>query len=102
MFDRTPLTPDELRAAQALLPKWRVDDGRLRRDYEFHNFHAAFGWMAAVAIEAGRIDHHPNWINAYNKVSVTLYTHDRNAVTAFDIQLASVMESLAARFGAQI
>ncbi len=91
------LLPDsEVQAKLQTLPGWSVVDGKLHRQYTFGDFVAAFAFMTQVAIEAERLDHHPNWSNVYNRVEVTLWTHDAGGLTANDIALAEVMERRAA------
>lgn len=97
MPSRTPVTAPLLQQALRALPGWRVQDGRLQRDYEFSNFTDAMGWMLTVAVECERLDHHPDWTNIYNKVSVRLWTHDVRAITELDLDLARAMEQTAAR-----
>lgn len=75
-------------AADAPPPGWEMIDGHLHRRFEFPDFVAAFSFMAAVALEAERADHHPNWSNAYNEVVIDLWSHDVGAVTDRDVALA--------------
>ena len=75
-------------------PDWEVVDGRLHRDLEFADFADAFSFMTRVAFVAEKLDHHPEWSNVYNRVSVTLTTHDAKGVTERDIALASFMDQL--------
>jgi 4a-hydroxytetrahydrobiopterin dehydratase len=77
------------------LPQWREVDGRdaITRDFKFRNFNEAFGFMARVALLAEKMDHHPEWLNIYSKVEVTLSTHDAGGVTEKDIALAKAMDS---------
>ncbi len=81
------------------LPGWREVDGRdaIARTFEFADFNAAFGFMARVALHAERMDHHPEWFNVYNRVEVTLSTHDAGGVTDRDIELAAFMDAAADR-----
>ncbi|HXV01372.1 MAG TPA: 4a-hydroxytetrahydrobiopterin dehydratase [Caulobacteraceae bacterium] len=81
-------------AALAQLPGWAAAEGReaITRGYRFASFSAAFGWMARVALAAERLDHHPEWFNVYNKVEVTLATHDAGGVTELDVALARLMD----------
>ena len=58
----------------------------------FKNFVQAFGFMTKVAIEAEKINHHPEWFNVYNKVQVTLSTHDLNGLSTYDVQMAQFMD----------
>lgn len=76
---------------------WEAIDGHLRRSFEFTDFVAAFGFMSSVALVAERMDHHPNWSNVYNKVSIELWSHDVGAVTDRDIRLAQRINDLYGR-----
>jgi len=78
------------------LDGWQEVEGRdaLTKSYKFKDFNAAFGWMARVAMIAERLDHHPEWFNVWNKVDVTLATHEAGGVTERDIALASRMDGL--------
>ncbi len=84
-------------AALKELAKWREVQGRdaIARKFEFKNFNEAFGFMTRVALLAEKMDHHPEWFNVYNKVEVTLSTHDAGGVTEKDIKLARAMDSYA-------
>ena len=89
---------EELKAALKRLPDWRLADGReaITRKFQFVDFDAAFAFMTRVALLAAKMDHHPEWSNVYNKVDVTLATHDENGVTKKDIDLATAMDGYAA------
>jgi len=89
---------DDLRAALKRLPDWRLVEGReaITRKYQFVDFDAAFAFMTRVALLAAKMDHHPEWSNVYNKLDVTLATHDANGVTQKDIDLAMAMDGYAA------
>ena len=89
---------EDLKAALKRLPDWRLADGReaITRKFQFVDFDAAFAFMARVALLAAKMDHHPEWSNVYNKVEVTLATHDENGVTQKDIDLATAMDGYAA------
>ncbi|HEY8573619.1 4a-hydroxytetrahydrobiopterin dehydratase [Phenylobacterium sp.] len=85
-------------AALARLPGWtNVEGGRdaIARSYRFKDFNAAFGFMTRVALMAEKLDHHPEWFNVYNRVEVTLATHDADGVTELDVTLASFMDEAA-------
>lgn len=83
-------------AALAALPHWRAVEGRdaITRTYRFEDFNAAFGFMTRVALVAEAMNHHPEWFNVYNRVDVTLATHDAGGLTARDVQLAQAMDRL--------
>lgn len=86
----------------AVLPDWRHDDQRdaITREFVFADFVQAFAFMTQVAILAEKRDHHPEWSNVYNKVSVVLTTHDAGGLTQRDIDLAQAMDTAFARFAA--
>ena len=73
---------------------WAMVEGRsaIRRVFEFKNFNAAFGFMTRVAMVAEQMNHHPEWFNVYNRVDVTLSTHDAGGVTEKDFRLAEKMD----------
>ena len=91
--------PAKIGAAAALsqLQGWTAADGKdaIEKTYKFADFNAAFGFMTRVAIEADKRDHHPEWFNVYNRVEVTLTTHDCDGVSERDVQLARVMDGIA-------
>jgi len=85
--------------AQAVLPRlegWSALEDRdaIRKTFVFKNFNEAFGFMARVALQAEKLNHHPEWLNVYNRVEVTLTTHDARAVTEKDLGLAQFMDAL--------
>ena len=67
----------------------------IARKFGFADFNTAFGWMSRVALIAEKMDHHPEWFNVYNRVDVTLSTHDADGVTENDIKMAQAMEEYA-------
>lgn len=75
---------------------WSVVDGKLHREFKFAGFVQAFGFMASAALEAEKLDHHPEWSNVYNKVVVDLVTHSAGGITELDFLLARKMSELAA------
>ncbi|MFC3102054.1 4a-hydroxytetrahydrobiopterin dehydratase [Altererythrobacter lauratis] len=92
-----PLTAEESAAALAKLPGWtlRGDGKAIARQFAFPDFRAAFGFMAQVALLAEKQDHHPEWSNVYNKVDITLTTHDAGGLTQRDIRLAAAINKIA-------
>ena len=90
------MTPDERAAALRSLPAWRLraDRRAIVRDLRFADFAAAFGFMVRVAFHAEKMDHHPDWRNVYDRVSITLTTHDADGLTERDIKLARVIDGL--------
>jgi len=77
------------------LPGWSVKDEKLHKDFEFGDFNEAFGFMTRAAMEIEKMNHHPEWFNVYNKLSVDLMTHDAGGITENDINLAKILNSLA-------
>lgn len=75
-------------------PGWTAVEGRdaATRAFKFNDFNAAFGFMTRVAIAADKADHHPEWSNVYNKVEITLTTHDAGGLTEQDVALADFIE----------
>ena len=90
------LTDAERIAAMARLPAWTEVAGRdaIARTFTFSDFSAAFGFMARAALAAEKLDHHPEWSNVYNKVTVRLTTHDSGGITELDISLATRINAL--------
>jgi 4a-hydroxytetrahydrobiopterin dehydratase len=92
---RTPMPNDEIDRRLAALDGWGREGARLRRHFQFADFISAFGWMTSVALVAEKLDHHPDWTNIYNRVEVTLWTHDAGGITQRDFDLAEAMNRLA-------
>lgn len=92
-MDRTKIGAD---AALARLPEWRKVDGRdaISKSFRFGDFKHAFAFMTQVALKAEQMDHHPEWFNVYNRVDVTLATHDADGVTALDVALAQYCDEI--------
>ena len=78
-------------------PEWRETAGRdaIARLFQFRDFSQAFAFMTRVALLAEKLDHHPEWFNVYNRIEVTLSTHDAGGVTGKDIAMAKAMEEYA-------
>jgi 4a-hydroxytetrahydrobiopterin dehydratase len=90
----TRLTSQEIESALAALPGWALRDGKLVRDFKFRDFSEAFAFMTRVALAAEQRDHHPEWSNVWNKVSIELVTHDARGITERDVALARVISAL--------
>jgi 4a-hydroxytetrahydrobiopterin dehydratase len=86
-----------VKAALAQLSGWSETLGReaISKSFKFADFNAAFGFMTRAALHADQHDHHPEWFNVYNRVDVTLSTHDSGGVTEKDVALAKFMDAIA-------
>lgn len=73
---------------------WQEKNNQLYRLFEFRDFREAFAFMTKVALVAEKMDHHPNWSNVYNKVEISLSTHDAGRITDKDHQLAAAIDKL--------
>ena len=89
------LSTEEIADLPNLLPQWTSDGTALMRDLRFDDFNAAFAFMSDVAAEAERMDHHPEWSNVYNRVSIRLTTHDAQGLTQRDVALARFIDTAA-------
>ena len=90
------LTDQERTEALAALPEWslRADGLAIERTFTFRDFSEAFGFMARAALLAEVQDHHPEWFNVYNRVQVTLTTHDAGGLSQRDVRMATAMDAL--------
>ncbi len=93
------LTTTEIETALATLNQkfaatWTIEEGKLYRAFKFPNFIAAFGFMTQVAMLAEKADHHPEWFNVYNKVNISLTTHDAGGISTRDFALAEQISAL--------
>jgi len=73
----------------------------VQQTFTFEDFNAAFGFMTRIAIEADKSDHHPEWFNVYNRVEITLTTHDADGLSIRDVKLAQFIEKAARETGAK-
>jgi 4a-hydroxytetrahydrobiopterin dehydratase len=97
-----PLSDAERKELLPGLDGWAMVEGRdaIAKKFAFRNFSQAFGWMTRVALAAEKMNHHPEWTNAYRTVEVTLTTHSAGGLTRRDVELAQKMDQLAASAGA--
>lgn len=89
------LQASQIQEALQTLSGWTQQDSCIEKKYCFEDFTKAFAFMTAVAIEAEKLNHHPEWSNVYNRVNVRLTTHDSGGLTRLDFDLAAKMDSLA-------
>ncbi|MFQ6113718.1 MAG: 4a-hydroxytetrahydrobiopterin dehydratase [bacterium] len=95
MAERKRLTDTEIKNKLAQLPGWSLENGKLHKTFQFKSFIDAFGFMTKAAIAAEAMNHHPEWFNVYNKVTIDLTTHDLGGISTFDVELARKMELFA-------
>ncbi len=96
MTDRTKKASDsELATNLAKLSSWTIENGKLHKQFQFESFIEAFGFMTSIALIAESMNHHPEWFNVYNRVSIDLITHDAGGITTLDFQLAQKADVLA-------
>lgn len=95
-----PLLDDTtLAALPERLPAWTRDGNQISRSLRFADFQTAWGFMSSVALAAEQANHHPEWSNVWNRVEITLSTHDSGGLTQLDLDLAAVIDARAAQLG---
>jgi 4a-hydroxytetrahydrobiopterin dehydratase len=94
------LDPEAVDTALAALPGWALDAARgaICRSFVFDDFACAFAFMTEIALVAEKRNHHPEWSNVYNRVHITLTTHDVNGLTQSDVDMARYADIAALRF----
>jgi 4a-hydroxytetrahydrobiopterin dehydratase len=88
------LSDEAVKESLKQLKDWELKDNCLIKQFKFSNFVQAFGFMTQVAIEAEKLNHHPEWKNVYNKVNVMLQTHEAGGLTELDFKLAAKMDKI--------
>ena len=88
------LSSEQISVELKNLSGWIVKDEKLHKDFEFEDFNQAFGFMTRSAMHIEKMNHHPEWFNVYNKLSIDLTTHDAGGITQNDINLAKILNSL--------
>ena len=76
------------------LPGWSIKNDKLYKEFQFNDFNQAFGFMTRAAMEIEKMNHHPEWFNVYNRITVELTTHDAGGITDNDVNLARILNSL--------
>ncbi|HET8709525.1 MAG TPA: 4a-hydroxytetrahydrobiopterin dehydratase [Candidatus Saccharimonadales bacterium] len=89
------LTPEEVQVSLAMLDGWQTDGSTIWKDYVFQDFRAAMSFMNKVAETAEQLNHHPDWSNSYNKVTLRLTSHDSGGLTDQDFVLARAADTAA-------
>jgi 4a-hydroxytetrahydrobiopterin dehydratase len=82
---------------EQLKPNWRLEGGKLHRRLEFRDFVECFSFMVKVALEAEKMQHHPEWLNVYNRLEIWLTTHDLGGISTYDLYMAERIEELLRR-----
>ena len=88
------LSSEEIFQELKNLSGWSLKEEKLHKDFEFDSFNEAFGFMTRAAMEIEKMNHHPEWLNVYNRLSVDLMTHDAGGITQNDVHLAKILNSL--------
>lgn len=88
------LTKEELSESMKSLKDWAVEGNNLVKVFEFDNFRTAFSMMTQIAFIAEKLNHHPDWSNSYNKVTVSLSTHSEGGITQKDIGMAKEIDKI--------
>lgn len=88
------LNNDQLIHALRELTDWHLHEGAIAKEFLFADFSEAFAFMTRVALAAEKMDHHPDWNNTYNRVHISLMTHDKGGLTTLDVELAKAIEKL--------
>ena len=91
---RTKLSDSEIQSALRERPGWTVVNAKLHREFQFPDFVHAFGFMTRAALVAEAMNHHPEWFNVYNRVTIDLTTHDAGGISAKDFELAAKLDAL--------
>ncbi|MFI5421032.1 MAG: 4a-hydroxytetrahydrobiopterin dehydratase [Nitrososphaerales archaeon] len=91
----------EIREGIKALKTWKVEKGKLHREFEFQSFEDAISYMVRVSLEISKMDHHPEWFNVYNTVKIDLVTHELDGISGYDFILAKKLETLAKKFKAK-
>jgi 4a-hydroxytetrahydrobiopterin dehydratase len=88
------LSGNELDETVRRMNGWELKDGKLQKSFRFSNFIEAFAFMTTIALEAEKINHHPEWSNVYNSVTIKLRTHDAGGITDYDVKLANIIDKI--------
>ena len=92
---RKKLTDTEIQTNLEKLNGWTVENGKLHKEFQFDNFVTAFGFMTQLALIAESMNHHPEWFNVYNRVTIDMMTHDAGGITELDIKFAEHADAFA-------
>jgi len=90
----TRLLESDIEEELKKLTGWSIKNDKLHKEFQFNNFNQAFGFMTRAAMEIEKMNHHPEWFNVYNRITVDLTTHDAGGITNNDVNLARILNSL--------
>ena len=88
------LTDAQIQENLAQVEGWTVENGKLHKEFQFDNFVSAFGFMTQLALVAESMNHHPEWFNVYNRVTIDLTTHDAGGISELDFQWAKQADAI--------
>ena len=88
------LSESDIKKELEKLVGWNVKNDKLHKEFQFDNFNQAFGFMTRAAMEIEKMNHHPEWFNVYNRITVNLTTHEAGSITNNDVNLAKILNSL--------
>nr|WP_298997912.1 4a-hydroxytetrahydrobiopterin dehydratase [uncultured Allomuricauda sp.] len=88
------LTSSQIEEQLKNLNGWSHENGSIVKTFQFSDFKEAFSVMTRIAFEAEKVNHHPEWENVYNRLTIKLNTHDAGGITAYDFDLAKIIESI--------
>ena len=88
------LTDAKIQENLAQVDGWTIENGKLHKEFQFDNFITAFGFMTQLALVAESLNHHPEWFNVYNRVTIDLTTHDAGGISDLDFQWAKQADAI--------
>lgn len=87
------LSDEQIKNELKSLNGWTIQNGKLHKEFAFSDFVKAFSFMTKIALHAEKMNHHPEWFNVYNRITIDLMTHDAGGITTNDVELARFIES---------
>jgi 4a-hydroxytetrahydrobiopterin dehydratase len=93
--DYRKLSSSEIKKGLTELKKWKLVKGKLHREIDFRSFEDAISFIVRTSLEVEKLDHHPEWFNVYNHVSIDLVTHDVGGISNYDFTLAKKIDAIA-------
>ena len=88
------LSDAQIQASLDQVDGWTIEDGKLHKEFQFDTFVTAFGFMTQLALVAESMNHHPEWFNVYNRVTIDLTTHDAGGISELDFQWAKQADAI--------